>query len=80
MKEHVEISDIDKKLVAESTTSIAKTISKISELNDRLEYMCRKYDFDDEVCYNLNDGLKRFGVALAILVEWLEEDHMINSC
>ena len=55
-------------LTDELILELSKAIAKIDDMNDRLKYYYEKLDWEPEVMYTIEDGLKKLGIGLATLV------------
>lgn len=55
-------------LTDELILELSKAIAVIDDMNDRLKYYYEKLDWEPEVMYTIEDGLKKLGIGLATLV------------
>lgn len=56
----------------ELKTALAKAITMVYVKNDIFRHLCEKSNWDETVCFEVDDGLKELGVALATLEQWYE--------
>ena len=55
-------------LTDELILELSKAIAVIDDMNDLLKYYYEKLDWEPEVMYTIEDGLKKLGIGLATLV------------
>lgn len=55
-------------------TALAKAITSVCAANDLFKYECECENWDPDVSIEIEDGLRIFGVALASLTRWYEDE------
>lgn len=66
-------NDRAKEVLQELKTALAKAITSVYVKNDIFRHLCERSNWDETVCFEVDDGLKELGVALATLERWYEE-------
>lgn len=55
-------------------TALAKAITSVHAANDLFKYECECEDWSTDVVFDIEDGLRIFGIALADLTRWYEDE------
>lgn len=66
------IHDRSKEVWQELKYALAKSITSVDAKNNLLNHYCTLNNWNNKVCSQIEDGLKKLGVALATLEQWYE--------
>ena len=53
--------------------SIADSLCRIQGDLDLFKYSCEQMEWNDDVCYEINDACAKLGFSLATLVTWFDD-------
>lgn len=53
--------------------ALADAIVAVEANNEQMKWSCEQMQWDSEVCYLIEEGILKFGCALASLHKWYEE-------
>ena len=67
-------NDRAKQVLQELKSALAKAITEVYVKNDIFRHLCERSNWDETVCFEVDDGLKELGVALATLERWYEDE------
>ena len=80
----MKIPNIDKeKLAAErvenSKKRVAHALNLLEGASQEMKWACESMGWNDEVAYQIEDGMFKLGIALATLVRWNDDTTDVNE-
>lgn len=68
-----------KERVEKAKTRLAKCINMLETTVEELKWSCSSMNWNDEVAFQIEEGMLKLGESLATLTNWYEDEEITNE-